>query len=239
MMYYLDGKLIDEIGNNYQFKKNNSPEELKQVEDFKYHYDRYKKELANNLKTINCMQEEATTNYNLINSLEDRNDRLVERLEKQKAKLKELTKDNHSLTKTIAQLTEADYYFITSMALDMLKGNSNFALMYLDDIFCLVDTKNNSFEVIDNYDIDTENIGKSKYQKFSDLQKENKTLKTIIHGKEQLIVSASKELTELKKFVTVLCKMKIVDSNHKIYGLTDADIELIKKVVEKYGKKED
>ena len=59
-------------------------EELKKVEDFKYHYDRYKKELANNLETINCMQEEATTNYNLINQLEDRNDRLVERLEKAK-----------------------------------------------------------------------------------------------------------------------------------------------------------
>lgn len=59
-------------------------EQLKQVEDFKYHYDRYKKELANNLKVINCMQEEATTNYNLIDQLEDRNDRLVERLEKSK-----------------------------------------------------------------------------------------------------------------------------------------------------------
>lgn len=65
-------------------------EELKKVEDFKYHYDRYKKELANKLKVINCMREEATTNYNLIYSLEDRNDRLVERLEKQKAKIKSL-----------------------------------------------------------------------------------------------------------------------------------------------------
>ena len=65
-------------------------EELKQVEGFKYHYDRYKKELANKLKVINCMQEEETTNRNLIDSLEDRNDRLVERLEKQKAKIKSL-----------------------------------------------------------------------------------------------------------------------------------------------------
>ena len=65
-------------------------EQLKQVDDFKYHYGRYKKELANNLKVINSMQEEATTNYNLVNQLEDRNDRLVERLEKQKAKIKSL-----------------------------------------------------------------------------------------------------------------------------------------------------
>lgn len=44
------------------------------------------------------------------------------------------------------------------------------------------------------------------------------------------------ERDDLIEFVKVLCKMKIVDSNPKIYGLTDADIELIKKVVEKYGK---
>lgn len=44
------------------------------------------------------------------------------------------------------------------------------------------------------------------------------------------------ELNELKEFVKVLCKMKIVDSNHKIYGIKEKDIELIKKVVEEYGK---
>lgn len=133
--------------------------------------------------------------------------RLFDLAKEQENELKELKKENRSLTKTIAQLTEADYYFITSMALDMLKSNSNFALMYVDNIFCLVDTKDNNFDVIDNYDIDTENIGKSKYQK----------------------------LEELKEFVKVLCKMKIVDSNHKIYGINENDIELIKKVVEKYG----
>lgn len=47
------------------------------------------------------------------------------------------------------------------------------------------------------------------------------------------------ELNELREFVKVLCKMKIVDSNHKIYGINETDIELIKKVVEKYDKKED
>lgn len=69
----------------YELEKENEG-----VKDFKYHYDSYKTKLANNLKTINCMQEEATTNYNLIEQLEDRNDRVVERLEKQKAELKEL-----------------------------------------------------------------------------------------------------------------------------------------------------
>lgn len=192
-------------------------EQLKQVEDFKYHYDSYKTKLVNNLKTINCMQEEETTNRNLIDSLEDRNDRLVERLEKQKIKLKELKKDNHSLTKTIAQLTEADYYFITSMALDMLKGNSNFALMYVDDIFCLVDTKNNSFEVIDNYDIDTENIGKSKCQELNDLREFAKII--------------SDNTTTYKNHKTIML------NNNMLCGVSFEQLDLVKKVVEKYGKK--
>lgn len=64
--------------------------ELNGVNDFRKHYKNYQDKLANNLKTINCMQEEQTTNYNLIEQLEDRNDRLVERLEKQKAELNDL-----------------------------------------------------------------------------------------------------------------------------------------------------
>ena len=43
------------------------------------------------------------------------------------------------------------------------------------------------------------------------------------------------ELNDLREFVKVLCKMKIVDTNHKIYGINENDIALIKKVVEKYG----
>lgn len=93
-------------------------EKLKQVEDFKYHYDRYKKELANKLKVINCMQEEATTNYNLIDSLEDRNDRLVERLEKQKAELKEL----RDFAKAIAEHTN-----INSLT---IKGENEITISY-------------------------------------------------------------------------------------------------------------
>lgn len=67
-------------------------EELNAVNDFRTHYKNYQEKLANNLKTINCMQEEETTNRNLIDSLEDRNDRLVERLEKQKVKISKFEK---------------------------------------------------------------------------------------------------------------------------------------------------
>lgn len=90
--------------------------ELKQVEDFKYHYDRYKKELANNLKTINCMQEEATTNRNLIDSLEDRNDRLVERLEKQKAELNELREFARIMSRSVEvnEFGSTDAYYNTA-----------------------------------------------------------------------------------------------------------------------------
>ena len=130
-----------------------------------------------------------------------------------------LRNENKSLTKTISQLTEADYYFITSMALDMLKGNSNFALMYVDNIFCLVDTKDNSFDVIDNYDIDTENIGKSKCQ----------------------------ELNYLREFAKIMSSRRLINPRLKdsimFYDVekrhSETEFDLVKKVVEKYGKKRD
>ena len=67
MMLYLDSKLIDEIGNNYQFKKNNSPTELK-VE-----YERVSEEYArltqkdNLIKTIQGLRdtEQYKEAYNL------------------------------------------------------------------------------------------------------------------------------------------------------------------------------
>ena len=77
---------------------------------------------------------------------------------------------------------------------------------------------------------------KGKDEHIAKLLEENKIWKTIIHDKEQLIVNVSKELTELREFAKIMSNIKIVDSNPKIYGITENDIELVKNVVEKYGK---
>lgn len=151
--------------------------------------------------------------------------RLFNLAKKQENELKELKKENRSLTKTIAQLTEADYYFITSMALDMLKSNSNFALMYVDDIFCLVDTKNNSFDVIDNYDIDTENISKSKYQKLNELEDFAK-----------IVLSKGIDAPLIKEYPNITYIDYNMKSRFELGTYTKTEFNLVKKVVQKYGK---
>jgi len=149
---------------------------------------------------------------------------------------KELIKEHNRLfdlckeqEKTIAQLTEADYYFETSMALDMLKENSNFALMYIDDIFCLVDTKDNKFEVIDNYHIDTENITKTKCQEINDLREFAKIVATkgVAIGFIQLLE---------KENAGGVNKYNDYIGGDKNFYLTEAQFNFVKKVVEKYGK---
>lgn len=74
---------------------------------------------------------------------------------------------------------------------------------------------------------------------FNNYEESKKELIAEQHRLFDLAKEQETELNELKEFVKVLCKMKIVDSNHKIYGINETDIELIKKVVEKYGNKED
>lgn len=72
-------------------------QELNEVNDFRTHYKFYQEKLANNLKTINCMQEVTKTNHDLIWQLKDRNNMLVERLEKQKVELIKLREERQLL----------------------------------------------------------------------------------------------------------------------------------------------
>lgn len=88
--------------------------------------------------------------------------------------------------------------------------------------------------------------GKDKY--IAKLLEENKILKTIIHGKEQLIVTASKELNDLREFAKLfIAEMVDVDCAKdcntydeyvSCYGreLNEAQFDLVKKVVDKYGQ---
>lgn len=51
-----------------------------------------------------------------------------------------------------------DIYYDTWYACERLKENNNFALMFIDDIYCLINTKDNKFDVIDNYKINNYGI---------------------------------------------------------------------------------
>ena len=51
-----------------------------------------------------------------------------------------------------------DTYFDTWYACERLKESSDYALMFIDDFYCLVDTKDNKFDVIDSYEINSKAI---------------------------------------------------------------------------------
>lgn len=70
--------------------------------------------------------------------------------------LKTLKEENKLLKENNENLDET--YFETWSACERLKENSNYALMFIDDIYCLVDTKDNKFEVIDNYETNNKGI---------------------------------------------------------------------------------
>ena len=79
-----------------------------------------------------------------------------EEIEIIETELKRLEEENKYLRSDLENLDET--YFDTWSACEELKKNSNYALMFIDNIYCLVDTKDNKFEVIDNYDINSKGI---------------------------------------------------------------------------------
>ena len=70
--------------------------------------------------------------------------------------IKMLEEENKLLRETNENLDEN--YFDTWCACEKLKENSDYALMFVDGIYCLVDTKDNKFDVIDNYEINSKGI---------------------------------------------------------------------------------
>ena len=70
--------------------------------------------------------------------------------------VKGLEEENKLLREDNENLDEN--YYDTWYACERLKENNNYALMFIDDIYCLVDTKDNKFEVIDNYKINNYGI---------------------------------------------------------------------------------
>lgn len=51
-----------------------------------------------------------------------------------------------------------DIYYDTWYVCERLKENSDYALMFIDDLYCLVGTKDNKFDVIDSYEINSKGI---------------------------------------------------------------------------------
>lgn len=70
--------------------------------------------------------------------------------------LKDLQDENKLLRENVENLDET--YFDTWYACERLKKNSDYALMFVDNTYCLVDTKDNKFDVIENYKITNKGI---------------------------------------------------------------------------------
>lgn len=78
-------------------------------------------------------------------------------------RLEQLEEENKFLRANIENLDET--YFETWRVCEELKKNSNYALMFIDNIYCLVNTKDNKFDVIDNYEINSKGIIENKEHK--------------------------------------------------------------------------
>lgn len=103
-------------------------------------------------------------------------------------------------------------YYDTWCACEALKENSNYALMFIDDIYCLVDTKDNKFDVIDNYKINNNSIIDNSC---------NKKLKALE------IIKAKRVNVEW-----LLETENVEEYNESLYvNLTQEEYELLKKVL--------
>lgn len=83
--------------------------------------------------------------------------------ENQKHNIEMLMEENKFLRESNKNLDET--YFETWRVCEELKKSSNYALMFIDDIYCLVDTKDNKFDVVDNYKINNYGVIENKTQK--------------------------------------------------------------------------
>lgn len=109
----------------------------------------------------------------------------VEIIETALKEYENLKEENKMLRENNENLDEN--YFDTWCACEILKENSNYALMFLDDIYCLVDTKDNKFDVIDNYEINNygiiDNGTKKKLKAFEIIKEKDIDLFEIKHCK--------------------------------------------------------
>lgn len=130
--------------------------------------------------------------------------------------LKYLQEENKLLRENVENLDET--YFDTWYACERLKKNTNYALMFIDNTYCLVDTKDNKFDVIENYKITNKGIIDNE------TQKKLKTLEII--KKKEVNVAALLELDNLQQY-NDYCDM--VGGCKK---LTQEEYEFLKEVLE-------
>lgn len=122
------------------------------------------------------MSEELKALYNLIARLEPNEDNVakaqddIKTIETALKRLGTIEEENKSLRASIENLDET--YFETWLVCEELKKNNNYALMFIDNIYCLVDTKGNKFDVIDNYEINSKGIIENKKAKALEIIKE-------------------------------------------------------------------
>lgn len=146
-------------------------------------------------------------------------DIVVERKEIIETSLKRLEiveEENKLLRENNENLDEI--YYDTWYACERLKERSDYALMFVDDVYCLVNTKDNKFDVIDTYEVKNDGI--------IDNGTQNKLKALEIIKKKDVHIFWLKESETLEEYNKELLKRSMVDRL-----LTQEEYDLLKEVL--------
>lgn len=116
-------------------------------------------------------------------------------------------------------------YYDTWCVCESLKENSDYAFMFVDGVYCLVDTKDNKFDVIDTYEINSKGVVDHGTQK---------KLKAL-----EIILTKDIDVVAFKKLA--FGRISLTDKEKKDYWndihdkkITMEEYELLKEIM--YGK---
>ena len=146
-------------------------------------------------------------------------DHVVERKEIIETALKRLEvveEENKLLRENNENLDEI--YYDTWYACERLKESRYYTLMFVDDVYCLVNTKDNKFDVIDTYKI--------KSNRIIDNGTQNKLKALEIIKKKDVHIFWLKESETLEEYNKELLKRSMVDRL-----LTQEEYDLLKEVL--------
>lgn len=114
-----------------------------------------------------------------------------------------------------------DIYYDTWYACERLKENSDYALMFVDDLYCLVDTKDNKFDVIDSYEINSKGI--------IDVDTKNKLKALEIIKEKEVVVNYL--LICIEQNINPLQFYNEYMKEHNALCLTQEEFDLLKKTL--------
>lgn len=111
-------------------------------------------------KELEILKEYRKQNICGVNVYADEYLDIIEKALKDYENLKE---ENKLLRENFENLNET--YFSTWYACQKLKENSNYALVFVNNVYCLVDTTDNKFDIIETYTINDKGIIDNTTQK--------------------------------------------------------------------------